>query len=104
AGGNVTIHASDEQKQDPMSFKSLGAAAGLFAVDANVVNLTLDTHVDAYVSGNASIEQGDAITIEAIQTTDTDATGKGYGGGAAAAGGVIVDAPRTRTAKPKGAG
>jgi RTX calcium-binding nonapeptide repeat (4 copies) len=96
ADGNVTIHASDEQKENPTTLTSLGAAAGAFEVNANVVNVTLTTFTDAYVSGNASIEQGDAVTVEAVQKSNMEATGKGYGLGAlAAAGGVIVDATVT---------
>src|SRR5262249_51262464 len=43
ADGDVTIHASDEQKQEPTTLTSLGAAAGLFEVNANVVNVKLNT-------------------------------------------------------------
>jgi hypothetical protein len=56
AGGDVTIHASDEQKAQPTTIKSLGAAAGLFVVEANVAVVTLNSDTDAYVNSQAEIQ------------------------------------------------
>ncbi len=96
ATGPITIAATDQDSQTtPTQLTSIGGAAGLLALSANVATLNVTSNTSAELHDDAAILGGGAVTIAATQQSNLNVTGQGYGLALADAGAVITNATVT---------
>ncbi len=89
AGGDVTVKATDHERDASSSLNTVGGSAGFIALDANVGTLSVQSDTTARLKDNSSILAARNVTVEGDQQSNTGVTVAGFGAGLAAAGAVV---------------
>ena len=94
AGGNVSITSEDTNSlATPIDISSTAGSGGVIAIDFNLAKFDLDSDTTARVGKNAKVERGQAVLVEAQQTSHLEAEGTGFGFALAAAAGSVKVLP-----------